>query len=501
MLLLALSHQQMALDAVLDNVRKAVGYAAVERAVAVEATGTTMVSGVEGDFRLTFDPAGRYVFSQGGTLGQTRAWDGKSGWEADSQGATTTLHLSDLQQQNAISWIVTHEWLDPNGPVDIELEKHEGDSYTLKVKQKTGVQVQTVVVDAKTWLPRSNTMAVGEIDYQMDFSEWRDSGGFKLPHKIDTTEGTLKGWIKIDKAASLKTAPSFAKPYWSVTSDTKYDTTKNGVVESKRLFTGHIIVHPRIGGKDVGWFLLDSGAGGMVIDTKVAEELGAKKFGELNVGGVGGVTQSGYYTIKDFTLGPATVDDLHFIDLDLAQLTAVFRDKIAGIVGYDFFRRATVEVDVADGRVAVFSPHAYGNSKAEWQTLLLDGRHPTVQAQFEGNSGQFRLDTGANGTVTFNTPTVERHKLLEGREVRDTGLAGVGGMVWVKSGKLKSFTLGTKVFEDIETTFATSERGIFGQDFLAGNIGQDLLRPFRVVFDYPHERLALVLRETGSPAP
>ena len=116
-------------------------------------------------------------------------------------------------------------------PVAVELDKHEGDSYTLVLKQKAGVQTQTVVVDAKTWLPQSNSFDVGEIEYKMEFAEWRDSGGFKLPHKIDTLEGTLKGWIKIDKATLLKAAPSFTKPYWSVTSDTKYDTTKNGVVD------------------------------------------------------------------------------------------------------------------------------------------------------------------------------------------------------------------------------------------------------------------------------
>jgi hypothetical protein len=498
-----LSQQPPSLEQVLANVRTAVGYSTVSRAVAVEATGTTMVSGKEGDFRLLFAPDGRYVFSQGGPLGQTRAWDGKSGWESDSKGATMSLYLSDLQQQNAISWVVTHEWLDPDGPIEVRMgeAKPGGDSYTLNLKQKDGVQEQTVTLDGKTWLPKSNRLSIGELEYEMVFGDWRDEGGYKLPHSIETREGGLKGWIKLERTRRLASEPSFLRPYWSVSRDTKYDSSKNGPVESKRLFSGHIIVHPTVQGKDVGWFLLDSGAGGMVIDTNVAKELGAEKFGELNVGGVGGVTESGYYNIKDFSLGPATVSELHFIDLDLGQLTSIFREKIAGIVGFDFFRRATVEVDVEDGRVAVYSPHQYGNSRAAWERLLLDGRHPTVSAEFEGHKGQFRLDTGANGTVTFNAPTVARHKLLEQRAVQDTGLAGVGGLLWVKVGVLKSFKLGTKVFEDIETTFATSSQGIFGQDFLAGNIGQDLLKPFRVVLDYPNERLALVARDpAGLPS-
>jgi hypothetical protein len=503
--LLLLASQAPTLGQVLENVRAAVGYQAVAKVRAVEAIGTTRTNGTDGDFRLAFGPDGSYVFRQGGPVALTRGWDGTAGWEADSKGATSTLHLSDLEQQHAVSWVLTHEWLDPEGPLVAQLAEAVpgGDTYTLDLKLKKGVQTQKVTIDAKTWLPKSNTFSIGELDYRMEFSDWRTLEGFKVPFRMDTWEGDLKGWIKVDRAEVLASAPSFAKPAWSVTQDTKYDKDKSGVVESKRLFSGHIIVKPTVQGKDVGWFLLDSGAGGMVIDTKTAESLGAKKFGELNVGGVGGTMTSGFFALKDFSLGPATVAELNFIDLDLSQIALIFGEKIAGIVGYDFFRRAVVEVDVEDGRVAVYSPHAYGNSRAKWERLVLDGRHPTVSAEFEGHKGQFRLDTGANGTVTFNAPTVERHRLLAERKVRDTGLAGVGGMVWVKTGTLKSFSLGTQVFEDIETTFATDKTGIFGMDFLAGNIGQDLLKPFRVVLDYPNERIALVLRAQspeGSPA-
>jgi hypothetical protein len=196
-----------------------------------------------------------------------------------------------------------------------------------------------------------------------------------------------------------------------------------------------------------------------------------------------------------------TVNKLNFIDIDLSAIGNIFGVKLSGIVGFDFFRRAVVEVDVTDGRVAVYSPHQYGNATAKWEPLLLDGRHPTVQAEFEGGAkGRFRLDTGADGTVTFNTPTVERHKLLDGRSVSDYTMAGVGGSLTVKRGKLGYFHLGDKRFEGVMTTFAVDKKGIFNEDFLAGNIGQELLAPFRVVLDYPNEKIALVLK-SGAEDP
>lgn len=494
-------------EQVLVSVRQAVGYAAaVKSPDSIEATGKAHVSGMDCDFRLVFDRDGRYVFSQSGPLGQTRGWDGAVGWESDGSGATLGIHLSDLQQQHAITWVVDHKWLDPEGPFEVALSEVEqgGDTYTLNLKQKKGVQTQTVIVDKKSWLPKSTSFSVGDVTYTLELSDWQDFGGTKIARRLDTTEGSLKGWATIDKVRRATGLDLYARPAWSVKNDTTYDLAKQGVVESKRAFTGHILVHPKIDGKDVGWFILDSGAGGMAIDTKTAEGLGAKRFGELNVGGVGGVVESGYFALENFSIGPVTVAKLNFIDIDLGAIGNVFGVKLAGIVGYDFFRRAVIEVDVTDGRVAVFSPHQYGNAAAKWEPLLLDGRHPTVLAEFEGgNSGRFRLDTGADGTVTFNTPTVQRFNMLEGRKVSDYTVAGVGGSLVVKRGKLGYFQLGEKRFEDINTTFATVKKGIFNEDFLAGNIGQDLLEPFRVVLDYPNERLALVLKpepERSSPS-
>ena len=500
----ALHSQAPTLHQMLVSVRQAVGYTAVSRATeGIELTGKSTVSGTDGTFRIVFAPDGRYLYSQQARLGSTRGWDGKSGWEADPSGATIAMHLSELQYQHSIMWVLTHEWLDPQGPFEIALDEVEqgGDTYTFNLKPKGGHLTQKVSVDRETWLPTKNTFSIGDLDYSMEFKDWQSHGGYKMPGKIVTHEGELDDEMTVGSVTKVRKldAALFRRPAWSVTRDTVYDRDKQGVVESKRLFTGHIAVHPTIGGKDVGWFLLDSGAGGMVIDTAAAKELGAERYGELNVGGVGGVLESGYYDLSDFTLGPATVKKMRFIDLDLAQIGSIFGVKIAGIVGFDFFRRAVVEVDVEDGRVAVFSPHAYGNSRAKWERLVLDGKHPTASAEFEnGYTGTFRLDTGANGTVTFNIPTVEKHKLLDGRTVTETALGGVGGSVPVKQGKIKYFTLGGKRFENVTSIFAYQKQGLFDDGFLDGNIGQDLLKPFRAVFDYPNERLALVLRQATA---
>src|SRR4029077_10918602 len=113
-----------------------------------------------------------------------------------------------------------------------------------------------------------------------------------------------------------------------------------------------------------------------------------------------------------------------------------------------------------------------------------------VEAEFEGHKGIFKLDTGAAGsTVAIHAPTVEKFKLLEGRETQDTLAGGVGGNVTAKKGKLKYFELGGHRSNDVEATFATVNKGAFNSSDTLGNIGGDLLKPFKMVFDYQNKRI------------
>jgi hypothetical protein len=193
-----------------------------------------------------------------------------------------------------------------------------------------------------------------------------------------------------------------------------------------------------------------------------------------------------------------TVDHPIFVALDLKALSNIFGVKLSGIVGYDLFRRSVISVDMKSKTVLVQDPKTYTLKSGDWVALLLSNSHPIVTAKFEGNrEGMFRLDTGANGTVTFNGPATEKLKLLEGRDVKDISLGGVGGSEKAKVGKVDYFELAGHRFDKPTVTFALSKTGPLGDKTLTGNLGQDFLMPFTIIFDYTHERIAF----TPSAAP
>src|SRR5262249_22131262 len=112
---------------------------------------------------------------------------------------------------------------------------------------------------------------------------------------------------------------------------------------------------------------------------------------------------------------------------------------------------------------------------------------------YEGDrKGWFRLDTGAGDTVSFHSPTVRKYKLLDGRKTSTTLQGGVGGMVKAKSGQIGWFELAGHRFENPGVIFAEADKGALADEYLDGNLGQQFLQPFRVVFNYPAEQIAFI---------
>lgn len=488
--------QQPNVDQVLDRVRDAVGYSQYSVGRGVELKGSSRYVGLDMTFSFLFEPGGRYVFEVVGRAGQKRGWDGKVAWDADTSGSTSRMYMEALDLQRAFSWTVSHKWLDPEGPFEVSLDKEQpsGSNYTLNLKLKGGELTQRVSINALSNLPEMTRFNSTVGEHKVFFKNWKKTEFGTFAHQIETDDVGVLGSFTVESVSEMPVfvRSPFTMPLWSVDQDTKYDETKEGTVMTMRTPQGHILVRPTIDRKDIGWFILDSGAGGMVIDKAVAERLGGERFGEMLVGGVGGVSKSGYYQFDGFKLGPATVDGMLFIEFDLAPFSDIFGVEIGGIVGYDFFRRTTVVFDHAEAEVKVYDPRD-SDMELDWLALMLDNRHATVEAEFEGgHRGRFRIDTGANGTVSFNRPTVIEHDMLSGRSTTKSLQRGFNGTVESRTGELKYFEMAGKRWEDVQAIFSTSDEGVHRSGYLAGNLGHGLLRAFRIVFDYPNDRIAMV---------
>ena len=479
------------LEQVLDSVRAAL---AQPDQGTWALTGTTRASGLDGRFELVFDADGRFRQTVDGRLSVAEGFDGEVAWERDHNGVSRQLVLGELEGTRMRAWLLTGHWLDPRAGLEMDLRpEREDGSWIVELAQPGGEMVVALAVDGGTWLPRAASWAAGMSDFDVTWEEWGETDGMAHPVRFSVHGGGREEEFRV---TSLETRPASAATFARLPTagEALFDAELPPELDVKRAPTGHLLVRPVLQGEELGWFIFDTGAGVNVLSSHVVERLGLETFGSMKARGVGGEVESSFLGVSSLQLGPVTLEDTVFSVMDLAFLDGPMGGDFAGVLGYGVIARCVVEIDMQAPRIALHDPKHYELPRGtDWQDLILFHRHPCVEGTYEGHTGIFRIDTGAgSGNVTMHAPAVERHGLLEGRSTGMGRLGGVGGTVSARMGRLDWFELGGHRFEAVNASFATEEKGPFGDPYTDGNIGGGLLKPFELVLDYSNRRMGLV---------
>lgn len=495
---LASSGSETSVSELRERVRAATGHAALralERGVRI--TGSCERHGVEGQYSLLFEPGGAFLQEVRTTLPDAHGFDGTDCWTRDATELTRIISLDARDRVLGRVWTMTGRWLDEDSPFDVSIDAAGSDAATVAVELRLGTYSSTLLVDREDWLPERLVIHHPIGDRTLRFGDWRRPLGFAVAHEVDVTG--LAGDRSIYRVQAVQPAPTFMRnPYEPVPgrpADTRFDPTATSALEVERTHTGHLLVKARLQGRDAGWFLLDSGAGSVCIDPDLARELDLERVGEVPVAGAGGVLLGTCWRGADLALGPMEVTGLAWLELDLGPLEPTLGHEIAGVIGYDVFARAVIEIDLLAPGVELHDPGRFELTSGTWQPMLLDGHLPCVEGSFEGgHRGWFRVDTGADDSVLFHGPTVARLHLLEGRRTSAVSIAGVAGARPSRRGELAWFELAGRRFEDLSVTFFQGGDGVFQIEGTLGIVGNALLQRFRSVWDYPHRRVAFVPR-------
>lgn len=282
-----------------------------------------------------------------------------------------------------------------------------------------------------------------------------------------------------------------------VASGAEPDVAKSqSVVVPMQIARGRVLAAVRINGAAPLSFMLDTGYTLSMINPQHAEALQLRRTGEVTIAGIAGDERAGVF-------GGATFDfaGVSYVPNRLASLPSDRkRQSRDGILGSGFFRRFVVEIDSRAGSLKLHEPGTFAYAGAgEVIALTFRRTTPIVQAivRTPGGAdaaGGFEIDTGCDG-LCMGREFVEAHRLVPDGARGDTK-QGVGGSARVRSGSVPQLRLGKLVIEKPAADFFLD--GSPAGDGLAGHIGMEILRHYRIIFDYSRQRMILESYPAGD---
>ena len=260
----------------------------------------------------------------------------------------------------------------------------------------------------------------------------------------------------------------------------------------------HVFVQVRVNHSAPLWFVLDSGASDLLINTRVAEALGLRFAGHGEVFGVGKGPVDVLVTEEATVhVGRLCSFRKQMSALALDTFESYFGREVAGVIGYDLFSRFVVEIDYLHSTLTLQKNHSYSGA-GQTLPITFDGNLPEIDATIklanrEAVSGRFIVDTGAHLALALNTPFVERNKLLASapRTIRDPWSPGLAGEAKLLLERAQYLQLGTTTLDEPVIAFSQDRDGSLASDTFDGVIGGEILRRFKVIFDYAQRRVIL----------
>ncbi len=455
----------------------------------IHATGTEIVHGSAQKFVMHVTRSFEYRFDIIGNMPETDGFDGKTAWHLGGAGVPHIASYSDRDLTRIVAYIQAGVWACKNSPIEIVSEKGND----LVIKCKDGSTTVNLTLDPKThtamkltsWGPSGNEV--------WKFSDYILFSGILVPKVIAHENGDT-----VDTATIKEMSPNFGgtinfKMPAATSDGYTFDLAANPQIEVKRKF-GYLFVRPKVDGKDEGWWFLDTGAEVMVIDPELAKTHKMKAVGNDSVSGVVANVKTSFWKGIEFQLGPVTIRNSSYMELEMKQFTDGFGMNVVGICGYDFISRVAMDIDPTKATLGIYpAGKAALPTNGAWTSFLFHGNMPSLSCNFEGNhQGLFSLDTGSGSTVDFFSPAVSKYELLKDRKVSSVMTGGAGGASESKMGPLDWFIFGSKKFEKPVVGFQTTTKGGFASPFVDGNIGMQFMGKFRMILDYQNSRLALI---------
>jgi aspartyl protease len=364
-------------------------------------------------------------------------------------------------------------------------------AWRVEINAKGG-EPETLWIDPGSGLPLRLEYLDGDGPSYVDYSDWRDVQGRKIAfrnvlsdgdHRFDTVQQTTS--VTLDAAVDPVT---FAPLVPRLLATDRIHVVP--MIERE----GHIGLNVRIAGKD-WFFILDTGAQSILVDSAVLAAAGVAGQGAMEVRGAsrsGGLTTA---TLPRLDVDGAGMDDVVVSSLDIARSMGG-GTKIDGILGYPFFAWAMVEMDFAKRVIRFGSP---GSFAPQGTRVELDVDRELAEATLRVNErldAPFIVDTGNSGEMLLYRPFLNAHPGVVPFTASSSWNYGIGGANATYRTSLDAVKLGGYDLYHRNVDVVLADNGAFADRVDAGNIGLGVLRNFVATFDLANASMYLARGES-----
>ena len=238
-------------------------------------------------------------------------------------------------------------------------------------------------------------------------------------------------------------------------------------------------------------FILDTGCGGISIDSAVADEFNIPTINtNINVIGIAGTRLLSYAYNHTLKLNGFEIDHLNFHLNDYDILTCANGIKIDGIIGYSVFNRYIVSVDYEKKVIELYDTANFKYPSRGFYLYPLISplpHHEVVITDDTTINSNLILDTGAGLFCLLNNKCEKESGILKKKRKKYAILAeGIGGRKHADLTVVKKIKLGKYTFRNVPTYLIDDEYNVTGYPIGCGLIGNEILRRFNTIIDYPH---------------
>jgi hypothetical protein len=244
-------------------------------------------------------------------------------------------------------------------------------------------------------------------------------------------------------------------------------------------------------------FILDTGSGGISLDSTTVQYLGLKpEPSEKLIRGIAGIKKVGFLYNQKLKFPRLTIDSLNFHVNDYSILTNVYGEHIDGIIGYSVLSRYIVKLNYDSSIIEFWSKGMMKYPRGGHLLKPVISTLPVQTARIKDErtiNARFLYDIGAGMNMILSTEFINDSAVLsKKRKLYAKEAEGLGGKIDMSITVIKEVKLGPYRFRNVPVYVFDDVFNATSYPYTGGLIGNDLLRRFNVIMNYEKRDIYLV---------